>query len=638
MGHEKTTRRAAERFSRPPSDRSIRLCAALTDEDEIFLAALSFDGFIAERATVGELSQRAAARGAEVLLLDADLPGAIDAITRLRQAESVLSTLPVVLFGSAGLASGMLRGADAFLPKPVDVGELATRLRTLVELPAHGELNARPSILPAPMLPSPEVLRPAPSISTEARPAERPAPDPPSSAEPGVRQDEPSGSSGLSRGLSEVLRAALQRSGGDGDVVLPSLEDEAVDELIPPELLEPLDAPPDVLGEGPTPAVSGSAGWGPPHASRRSSPSLFPTGVYAPRSPGALPTVQTLAIQGEPRLSGAAGPLGAGPLLGAAARSRTTGTLSLRTTGHGRDGLDRAEEFQLFLSAGHVLALTSTRSGDQMGPLLARLGAIPREAVRFARAPLEAGPRAAASLVAQGYLASHELGSALGLATRELVFDLLTLPSFTWEIRPLEAPAEAPLSVRALDALLVLGARARVEPDEAFDALGGEEARLSLTPEVGPAKLPPLAAAEESALEQLCARAGVGAGALRGHVGASVFPALLALVWIGALRVEGPSASLSSPEPAIADERARVRSLLESAERGDLFALLGVSEWTTRAAALDALETRSAEVSALASRHRHADFRPVHERLSELRELLSARATWDRYVRALRGW
>jgi hypothetical protein len=112
MGDETTTRRAAERFSRPPNDRSIRLCACLGEEDAVVLAALSFDGFIVSRATPDELAQVASARGAEVLVVDADLPGTLSSVARIRRSESVLSTLPIVLVGvrGASLRTGERRG------------------------------------------------------------------------------------------------------------------------------------------------------------------------------------------------------------------------------------------------------------------------------------------------------------------------------------------------------------------------------------------------------------------------------------------------------------------------------------------------------------------------------------------------
>jgi DNA-binding response OmpR family regulator len=144
MGEETTTRRAAERFSRPPNDRSIRLCACVSEEDAVLLAALSFDGFIVSRADASELAVSASTRGAEVLLVDADLGGTLSAVARIRRSDSVVSTLPIVLVGIAGasLRSGLdavEAGGDAFVSRPIDAAELADRLRSLVELPSSSD-------------------------------------------------------------------------------------------------------------------------------------------------------------------------------------------------------------------------------------------------------------------------------------------------------------------------------------------------------------------------------------------------------------------------------------------------------------------------------------------------------------------
>ncbi|MBL8685640.1 MAG: response regulator transcription factor [Myxococcales bacterium] len=638
MGDETTTRRAAERFSRPPNDRSIRLCACVHEDDAVVLAALSFDGFLVTTCAAKELATTASTRGAEVLLVDADVPDTLAAVARIRRSDSVLSTLPIVLVGipGASLRTGLdavEAGGDAFFPRPIDAGDLAARLRSLVELPASDSGAGRPSVLPEPELRESTAIRipstPPPSGSRSRLQSEPPLPA--SIAPPmGVLDSRPPPAPpALSPGLTEVLRAAVQRVGGDGELLLPTLEDDAVDELVPSELLEPLEAPADALGEDALAVGTQStpAGWSGGQPARRSSRTMMAVSPSSSRATSAgTPSITPLSINGDARLTGALGRFGAGALLGAASRVRATGLLVLRS---GPDS-----EFSLSLTSGHLLAIASRRAGDEVGPLLARLGAIPREAARFAMVPLDAGIRAAAPLAARGYLAADALALALGSAARELVFDLLSLPELSWEMNSLETATEIPLAPRALDALLLLAARARIEPEDAFAALGGDEATLSLRADASIPKALQLLGQEREAIE--LARGGARSSSVKGAFGVGVFPAILALAWLGMLRVEGPASAMSEPEPAIADERARVRALVEAAQRRDLFALLGVSEWSTRASAREVLAARRAEVDGLAQRHPHADFSVVHAAMTELATLVDDAESWKRFVDALR--
>jgi CheY-like chemotaxis protein len=636
MGEETTTRRAAERFSRPPNDRSIRLCACVSEEDAVILAALSFDGFIVSRATASDLSFVASSRGAEVILVDADLPGTLSAVARIRRSDSVVSTLPIVLVGvpGASLRTGLdavEAGGDSFFPRPIDAGDLADRLRSLVELPSASDSHQRPSVLPEPELrestavripssPPPSALRGA---SLRSEPPLPPSIAPPPNEQRPITNAPPA----LSPGLSEVLRAAVQRVGGDGELLLPALDDDAIDELVPSELLEPLEAPPEVLGEDALPVATQTtpAGWSAAQPTRRASHSMPAISPQSARN-SATPSITPLAIGGDARLTGTLGRFGAGALLGAAARVRATGLIIVRSPHEG--------EFSLSLTAGHLLAISSRRARDEVGPLLARLGAIPREAARFAMLPLEGGIRAAAPLAARGYLPPDALALALAHAARELVFDLLALPDLSWEMHPLEAATEIPLAPRALDALLLLAARARIEPEDAYDALGGDKASIALRAEVILPKSLAVLPSEREALEMM--RGGARASAVKSAFSLAVFPSVLALAWLGLLRVDGPANALTEPEPAIADERVRVRAIIEAASARDWFALLGVSEWTSRASATEAFTARSREIEGLRARHPSTDFSEVRAAIDELGALLADPDAWRRYVSALR--
>lgn len=430
-------------------------------------------------------------------------------------------------------------------------------------------------------------------------------------------------SSELSPALAQVLREAAVRAGGsEDDIALPSLENDAIDELIPPELLEPLDAPLDTLAE----ESLGSQFTPPPHAvgesrrgSSRSSPALS-------RSP--TPTITPLPVGGEMRLTGTHGRYGAGIVLGAAFRSRASGFIVIRSGG---------EEYGLSLTSGHLLAVCSSRGQDEIGPLLARLGYIPREAAQFAAVPLDAGMRGAALIAARGYLAPDALAQALSRAAREIVFDLLALPEIEWEMRSLETAAEIPLSPRALDALLLLGARARIEPDTALEELGGEHATVTLKPDQTVLTSLPLTHAEREAVSGTHS---TPVGEIVQRHGIGVLPALLALAWLGALRIDGASpvsTRLPSPATPLFYERTRVRALIEAAESRDFFALLGVSEWSTRGAALEALDARRTEVAGLRARHPDVPgLATVTNTLDEVARLLDDAEAWNRYTHAIR--
>jgi len=360
---------------------------------------------------------------------------------------------------------------------------------------------------------------------------------------------------------------------------------------------------------------------------RRSSSRGLP--AINPRGGAPTPTITPLSLGGELRLAGTLGAHGAGAVLGAAWRARASGLVVFRC---------RGVEYSLSITSGHLLAIRSSRSDDDIGPLLARLGAIPREAARFGVAPLDAGVRGAALIAARGYLSAEALAQALGRAAREMVFDLLSLPEAEWEMRPLETAVEIPLTPRSLDALLVLGARARVEPDTARDALGGNDVTLSLKAEASILAALPLSQTEREAAS---AARGVSLLNLVETYGNDVLPALLALAWMSALRVEGASPNLllaPTPLGALSQERTRVRALVEASTERDFFALLGVSEWSTRRAALEGLDARRAELAGLRARHPDVtNLALVGSALDEVAAMLGDERAWDRYVAALRA-
>src|SRR5262245_34192984 len=111
------------RFSRFSREALIRLAAVVSERDEELLVHLRLDGFRIETAAPDEIERVANALAAEAVLVDADVPGALPAVARLRRSEGVLSTVPIVLVSDV---EGMLRtsldavesGGDIFAPRP----------------------------------------------------------------------------------------------------------------------------------------------------------------------------------------------------------------------------------------------------------------------------------------------------------------------------------------------------------------------------------------------------------------------------------------------------------------------------------------------------------------------------------------
>lgn len=580
------------------------------------MLSLAAEGFLIERSLPDAVEATARRSGAEAIIIDADLPGALQTVARVRRSEGVVSTVPILFIGRPGERlrtshDALDAGGDAFLPRPISVAELTARLRALLELPSAGMRTDPPMRV--------EAMRNAlpPSI---APPLELPH-DPTTS----------SGISSLSPALAAVLRSAAVRAGGDeNDLALPSLGDDSVDDLIPPELLEPLDAPLDALVDESlalssqhTPPPHGSPGAPP----RRSSTSRMPS--ISARGTQPTPTITPLSIGGETRLSGSLGPFGAGFILGAASRSRASGLLVVRSQG---------DEYRLSLTSGHVLAIRSSRSQDDIGALLARLGSIPLEAARFALAPLDTGLRGAALVAARGYLTADALAQALSRAARELVFDLVSLPHVDWEMLPLENAAEIPLNPRSIDALLVQAARARLEPEDALSLLGGPTATVALRAEPVALASLPLSAKEREAIE--LAR-GTTVQALTSKFGEDILPAIVAVAWLGLVRTEGGTdASLAAHAAgtALAADRTRLRALADAATARDYFALLGVSEWTTRSGAREALGARRAELDALRSRHGALkETATIEQSLVDVTALFDDAGAWKSYVASLRA-
>jgi len=659
---------SAREYRRIPARRVV---VALRPSDDALIDALRAAGATIVHSAPETFDEAVLSDRGAAAVADVDLPGTLAAIHRLRRATGAVSQVPVVVVGSSqerhapgsAIHPAMQAGADAFLQRPVSAQELASQLDALLD---NAGISARPLRSTGRMaLPSKPASTPPPRATTTSIPAQSPSSAPlmparPPSSPRNARVPTPSGFeppeivplpaqqptlpaqarvSAPAEGIGAIpplppadvatalrlsIQEAMSAEGIDGaGFDLPPLADDALDDLVPPELLEPLDGPMEPLGDELPYEVTGGS-WGAVTASGGSVTGRRAQGQRTTGNTGASPV--PLTIDGDLRLAGALGRFGVAQLFAAAWRARATGVIHL----HSGD-----TEWALSVNAGHLLAVRGSRPEDGIGATLARLGYIPREAARFAQVPLDTGLRGAALLAARGYVPPDGLAPILARAAQEMVFDLLCLETVDWELRPLEHSVGVPLPTRALDALLLLGARARLEPAQAFLALGGDDTSVSLRAEPSALAALPLTAAERDAA--LAAKGASLAAVVRSH-GEAVLPAMLALSWLQVLRLEGPAHDMRSAQAPPGPERTRMRTLIEAAERRDLLALLGVSPWATRRAAQLALETRRAEADVLRARYAVSEvLKPVYGALDDTATLLADAGSWERYAAALRS-
>lgn len=633
-----------------------RVVVVLTPEDGALIDALRKARYLVVSSSVERLDEVALAERARLVVIDEALSGVKEGIQRLRRAGPV----PVVLLGVGTTISAraLKSGADVIMPRPVTPDALVELLGSMVttafpSAPPPSTTRRQAPITPpklralaasavakleTPIPRRPPTATPLPAMTPSSMPVLTLSTS--SMAPVGVPADPPTGASSavhawladaeaslddnapwvprdLGHDVEETLRRALQVVSSDPSALeLTPQGDEPLDDLVPPELLEPLEGAlddDDARVEGVT--VSTAA--------------ISTTRVGLDRRPTRegidVAAVVPLPVDGDARLGGKLDRFGFGPLLSAAWRVRATGDIVVR---------EGSREWQLAVANGHLLSLRSSQSDEQVGPLLARLGFVPQEAARFAAVPLDVGPRGAALLAAQGYVAADALVSTLARAAQEVAFDLLCLEQFSWEIRARTSSLSIPFPTRALDALLVNAARARIEPAAAYQLLGGDGTELTLRGDGTALASLPLQPNERVAA--LATRRTDIATLVRAH-GDAALPVLVALQWLQLLRVEGVAHALAEGQVPPGPERTRLRALVEASTRRDLLVVLGVSAWATRRAAQSALEVRRSEVDTIRARFTVGEaLSPVYAALDEAAKLLSVAGTWERYVAALR--
>jgi adenylate cyclase len=114
----------------------------LPENVRLLQAVLEPRGYTVVTAISGaEALERVASQAVDMVLLDVSMPGmdGFEVCRRLR-AEPATSFLPIVMVtasGSEEKVAGIKAGADDFIPKPFDQGELLARVRSLLRIKAY---------------------------------------------------------------------------------------------------------------------------------------------------------------------------------------------------------------------------------------------------------------------------------------------------------------------------------------------------------------------------------------------------------------------------------------------------------------------------------------------------------------------
>lgn len=252
-------------------------------EAERLTASLRTRGYLVVDVPLGLLLSRVGVQRPAIVLCDADAPGALEIIERMREVPGG-TKVDVLFFGEAERvldteSERVARQASGMFVRPVDLNSLMRKVEALIGAPRGG--SGRPSLLPqgnrAPVLvaatrrpyrydtrarsrnlPGPHDVAPSPSPSPSPRDTRAPtASDKPDSTVTGVAGDLLVGDPALRiGGISPDLQALLGRAEQrvldargfhfGGERLSPEAELEAV---LPSDLLAALDEPLDELDE-----------------------------------------------------------------------------------------------------------------------------------------------------------------------------------------------------------------------------------------------------------------------------------------------------------------------------------------------------------------------------------------------------
>ncbi len=278
------------------------LSAPEPDAPQVALA-LAEAGYMVQSADVARAVEAVRANHPALVVLDADAPGAMALLATLRRMDETART-PILLVGHPGKTvqsarDAILRGADAFYPRPIDARRVLLKVETYLGLPDDAPGAPPPPLaskrvtadmpVPNPTLPferepgaTDAGVRPEPTFvlndaAAGSDPGEKrsrtlPPPIPHTDPGPGAQTEarsvtspllgapppqesppRPSFDAGLSEELRGVLRSMERKLFPDAPpLVVPELEDEG-DELVPSDLLEGLGLGEDEAEEEPRP-------------------------------------------------------------------------------------------------------------------------------------------------------------------------------------------------------------------------------------------------------------------------------------------------------------------------------------------------------------------------------------------------
>jgi hypothetical protein len=454
-------------------------------------------GYVVTDVPMSLLSSRVAAQRPNLVLVDVDAEGALEAVEKLRKLPGT-GAIDFVYLGSG---EGIVRNADdalahdgsAFFLRPVDIGGLVRKVEALTGGPA-----ARPEARPS---------TPPPSIPTGARPSPSVPPDRPSSASlpaPGVRTPgpplpmstpslsdlvEPPRSLAtfgtVSHELQQLLNDAEERAEvhSGPDVALPSPEEE-IETVLPADVLASLDEPiepedeyaPEPHGRPNMPETSPGAGHGkgsttsggtrhpttgsgarsttgtqervvgsdpPPRTTNASAPQpVTPASPASAVSPSMPPRVIESPSWApvEPLRGPSVRPapvVSSGVVLGPGeARRYLAEAIARRSTG----ALAFTHEDvvrRVVVRDGDLVTASSSAERETLAHFLGARGELPREDVEKLATKLPPyGRHAGAALVAHGFLRQDQLWNVLRAHAEWIASAVLRLPSGIAQLEP----------------------------------------------------------------------------------------------------------------------------------------------------------------------------------------------------------
>lgn len=699
---------------------------------------LRMAGYAVYDVPLSTLASRAQVQRPNVVLLDVDAHGALEAVADLRRAPGAAG-IELVYFGTG---EGPVRSTEeaigndgcAFFARPVDIGALVRKIEAMTGGPAE-RADARSST-PPPSLPATRNLGiferpslPAPGVRTPGSPLPMSAP---SISELGAPPRSLATYGTVSNELQQLLADAELRADALvlTDATVPSPEEE-IETVLPAEVLASLDEPIEANeeeepyargatgafgregtghgkhttsgGSRQTTTSSGRATESQTHERRLSDapardltparrpseerrresaslravvapttelrrpelaasatplPSFAEPSVRRPHAEDAnqrttLPVTvasEAARARGEseapPQSSGVVivEPTDARRALADAIASRRSGALSFDEGGVVR---------RVVLRDGDLVTAASSAEGETLVAFLGARGDLPRDEVeRLLEKVPPYGRHAGAALIAHGWLEQDQLWSALRAHAEWIAALALRTAAGTVALEP-EPPGRLRYEPSVFAAstggeLFVELVRRAVAPEEALDALGGDDARVADGPASGLLAECALSPTELELLSR--ARGGTVGDVLSRAPDAEIASVLHALALLGVIDVI-PAAESARPattsssdlETAALDDeaiRARVRARLELVEEGDYFSVLGVPRDATSYEIRRAfVELRRAFEPARLLSPRLADLaddvRKIVVVLEEAYEILRDAARRERYRRAI---